>query len=214
MPVNYSSAPGRANRNRLGELAVGRLAEHGAAPYQFERGESLSYYVTLITDRGPRTLWGTDLARAITKSATKVRIGDVVGARRTGADPVRIANGPPGSSAPERIVRRNRWVVERVRFFTERARLARRARDDHNDARAALKERPELKSGFLTMRAARAFAERRIPNAEDRERFLQGVQSAIDGSILKGMPLPDIRIREKTATSSAPSKRLARERSR
>lgn len=199
---------------RRGQLVVGRLEEHGAATYQFQRDQGLSYYVKIITDHGPRTLWGTDLARAITKSVTHVKIGDVVGIRRTGADPVRIPGGPPGSSAPERIVRRNRWMVEQVRFFADRARHARLARDHHNDVRAAIEARPELKSRFLSMRAAHEFAERQIPNPEDRKRFLEGVQSAISGSILKGMPLPNVRLRESLTRIPPVAKRPHRDRSR
>ena len=211
MSDRNSDASRRSSRNRQGELVVGRLAEHGAAPYQFERDQSPSYYAKIITDRGPRTLWGTDLARAIAQSVTKAKIGDVVGVRRTGADPVRLPTERPGS---ERVVRRNRWMVEQVKFFADRARRARLARDDHNDVRAAVEARPELKSAFLSMRAAREFAERQISNPEDRERFLKGVQSAIDGSLLKGLPLPDVRMRENQKKNAPAVKPAGRDRSR
>jgi hypothetical protein len=209
-----SNVSGRSRGYRHGELVVGRLEEHGAAPYQFQRDQGLSYYVKIITNSGPRTLWGTDLARAITKSVTNAKIGDLVGARSTGADIVRIPGGPPSSGAPERTLRRNRWVIEQIRFFADRARRARLARDEHNDVRAAIAARPELKSGFLTMRAAREFAERTISNAEDRERFVQGVQSAIDGSILKGTPLPSVRMGDDPTKSPSAAKSPGRDRSR
>src|SRR5487761_264144 len=60
-PTPSRSGP---TRTRGGQLLVGRLTEHGRAPYQFRSGEDLSYYVKLLTSRGERTLWGKDLERA------------------------------------------------------------------------------------------------------------------------------------------------------
>jgi hypothetical protein len=54
------------------------------APYFFRKGEMASYFVRLLTDRGERVLWGKDLERAIGTSATQPKLGEIVGARRTG----------------------------------------------------------------------------------------------------------------------------------
>jgi hypothetical protein len=192
-------------RFRRDELIVGRLHSHGPAPYDFRDEEAASYYMKVLTNRGEKILWGKDLVRAIAQSATHVKVGDMIGARRTGAETFAFG---------DRTVRRYRWVVEHAQFFADRARDARRLRERHEDTRAALEKRPELKSGFLSMRAAHEFAERQIPNPQDRKRFLEGVQSAINGSILKGMPLPNVRLRENSTKIPTLAKRADRDRSR
>ena len=198
-------------RTRGGQLLVGRLTEHGRAPYQFRSGDDLSYYVKLLTSRGERTLWGKDLERAISASETRAKVGDLVGARRVGRRAVTITARQ--RDAEGRVVRqeehhahRTRWVVEKVQFFAERARLARQVRDEQADARESVRAHPELKSTFLSLRAAEAFAAQRIADPNDRARFLDLVRSAMAGSIRKGEPLPSVRMRDqRTQTKAAKS---------
>lgn len=197
---------------RGGQLLVGRLTEHGRARYQFRSGEDLSYYVKLLTGRGERTLWGKDLERAITASETQPKVGDLVGARRAGRRAVTITARE--RDAEGRVVRqveqhahRTHWVVEKVRFFADRARLARQVRDEQADVRESVRAHPELKSTFLSLRAAEAFATQRIADPNDRARFLDLVRTAMAGSIQKGEPLPSVRLRDQRARAeAAPSK--------
>ena len=195
-------------RTRGGQLLVGRLTEHGRAPYQFRSGDDLSYYVKLLTSRGERTLWGKDLERAVSASETRAKVGDLVGARRVGRRAVTITARQRDREG--RVVRqeehhahRTRWVVEKVQFFAERARLARQVRDEQADARESVRAHPELKSTFLSLRAAEAFAAQRIADPNDRARFLDLVRTAMAGSIRKGEPLPSVRIRDQRARSEA-----------
>ena len=190
-----------ARRFRRDELIVGRLQSHGPVPYDFREEEAESYYLKLLTNRGEKTLWGKDLARAIAQSVTHVRTGDMVGARRTALETFAFG---------DRTVRRYRWVVERTQFFADRAREARRVRERQEEIRAALEKRPELKSGFLSMRAAEDFAQRRIRDPQERETFLRNVQNVLDGSILKHAPLPDVRLKDppkKPESARGPSDR-------
>ena len=60
--------------------------------------------------------------------------------------------------------------------------------------REAIRERPELRSTFLSLRAAEELAAKKITNPEDRERFLAMVREAIAASIQRGEPLPDINV--------------------
>jgi hypothetical protein len=206
-PTPGWSGPGRT---RGGQLLVGRLTEHGRAPYQFRSGDDLSYYVKLLTSRGERTLWGKDLERAISASETRPKVGDLVGARRVGRRAVTITARQ--RDADGRVVRqeehhahRTRWVVEKVQFFAERARLARQVRDEQADVRESVRAHPELKSTFLSLRAAEAFAAQRIADPNDRARFLDLVRTAMAGSIRKGEPLPSVRMRDqrtRTETNS------------
>lgn len=195
---------------------VGRLQRHGAAPYQFRRGEELSYYVELITLGKQKRLWGKDLKRALEQADTKPRIGDLVGvqliARRafTVTHRERDASGHVVSQT-NREAHRNEWKIEKLQYFSYRARAARLARDEARDRARALAEHPELKSTFLTLRAARALAEERLPNAADRERFLTLIQEAIHESTLKNKPSREPRLRERAANEPAPTRSRKRD---
>ena len=179
---------------------IGRLKDHGPANYQFRRDEDPSYYVRLLTSRGERTLWGKDLERALRDGETRPKPDDLIGARRIGRDAVTVTARQRDAEGhviaqEEHHAHRTRWVVEKVTFFAERVRLARRLRDEQADLREALRERPELRSTFLSVRAAEEFAARRIADPRDRERVLELVRGAIASSIQRGEPLPSVSLR-------------------
>src|SRR5271155_615230 len=186
---------------RGGSLLVGRLTEHGRANYQFRLGENASYYVKLLTSRGPKTLWGKDLERALNSGESRPKVGDLIGARRAGREAVtvtarrRVADGRIVTEEAH-FAHRTRWIVEKVQFFAERARLARPLRDEQADVRETVRAHPELKSSFLSVRAAQEFAARRIADPKDRERFLSLMREAMAASIHRGEPLPAVRLRD------------------
>ena len=200
------------NQRRSGALVIGRLTEHGVANYQFRRDENPSYYVKVLTSRGVKVMWGKDLERALVTAETRPKIGDLVGVRRTGREAVTITARRRDTSGrvvaeEAQVAHRTRWVLEKVQFFAERARLARRVRDEQLDVSKAVRAHPELKSTFLSLRAAEDFAARRIANPEDREKFLTLVKEAVAGSIQKGEPLPAVRLRDRSHTpTSTPAK--------
>jgi hypothetical protein len=209
-PSRQSQRQSDLARRRGEELLIGRLIAHGQARYQFRPDEDVSYYVKLLTSRGPRTLWAKDLERAMRESETSPKPGDMVGARRTAREAVTITSRERDAEGrvvrqTERQAHRSRWVVEKVSFFAERARLARRVRDEHVDVRAAVREHPELRSAFLSVRAAEAFATQKIGDPADRARFMELIRGAMAGSIQKGEPLPPIRL--KTMSTAKPSSR-------
>ena len=95
-----------------------------------------------------------------------------------------------------------------MQFFAERSRLARHVREDHVDVRETVRAHPELKSTFLSVRAAEEFAGRSIANPQDRARFLELVKGALAGSIQKGEPLPQVNLRkQKDGPQRRPSRR-------
>jgi hypothetical protein len=94
--------------------------------------------------------------------------------------------------------------VENAPFFAERARRARLVRDGQTDVRETVRAHPELKSTFLSLRSAEELAAQRIANPKDRERFLSLVREAIAGSINRGEPLPEVRLRERPKTADTP----------
>jgi hypothetical protein len=189
---------------------IGRLKDHGAANYQFRKREDPSYYLRLMTSRGERILWGKDLERAVKDGETRPKPGDLIGARRIAREAVTVTTRQRDSQGrviaqEEHHAHRTRWVVEKVAFFAERARLARRLRDEQGDLRDVLRERPELRSTFLSVRAAEDFAAKRIADPKDRERFLELVKGAMAASIRKGEPLPAVSLRNPPARKAPES---------
>ena len=206
---------------RAAQLIVGRLKEYGRANYQFRANQEPSYYVRLLTSRGERVLWGKDLERALAAATTQPKVGDMVGAQRVGRETVTVTDRKRDLdgrvvSEREHYAHRNQWRIEKVQFFAERAKLARRLRDAQADVRESMRAHPELKSTFLTVRAAEEFATRRIAGAQDRERFLDLVRAAMATSIRKGEPLPEVRLRDRSQTSkvaqrSSPARQRTRD---
>jgi hypothetical protein len=193
-----------SGRRRESQLTVGRLVEHGVANYQFRSSEALSYFARLITVRGERVLWGKDLERAIKEAQTQPKIGDHIGARKIGHESVTITDRRRDAdgriiSQREKRARRSQWVVEKVKFFSDRQRLARQLRDSQLQAHEAVREHPELKSSFLSIQAAQEFAKLNIKDPLDRERFLVQLRAVMAASIQKGEPLPDVRMRGRSA---------------
>ena len=81
---------------------AGRLVDHGAAPYENDSKNGLSYFATLENDKGERhTIWGVDLERAI--AASGAQRGDRIGLEHGGSQTVRL---PDGTTAE-----RNTWHV-------------------------------------------------------------------------------------------------------
>src|SRR5947207_904847 len=160
-------------RSRTGRVVTGRLKAHGRANYQFEPRGSPSYYLQILSSRGVETLWGVDLERAIAKSKTQPKIGAMIGARRIGSEPVTIPEreGDP-KTARQRMFRRARWVVEEVTFFADSIRRARRDREARLADSAAMRERPELRSAYISLRVAEKFAEQNIRDPRDRALFV------------------------------------------
>src|SRR6202008_4278150 len=119
------NAPARRrelNPHRGGHLIIGRLKEHGPAPYQFRSNEDASYYVRLLTSRGERTLWGKDLERAVRDGETQPKVGDLVGARRIAREAVTVTTRERNSEGrtiaqQEPHAHRTRWVLEKVTFL-------------------------------------------------------------------------------------------------
>jgi hypothetical protein len=201
-------------RRRGEDLLIGRLVAHGRANYQYRNEEDPSYYVKMLTSQGARTLWGKDLERALRESETQPKPGELIGVRRTGREAVTVmarqrdAEGRVVSQS-ERHAHRSLWVVEKVKFFADRARLARQVRDEQVDVRATVKAHPELKSAFLSVRAAEEFASKRIADPSDRARFLELIRGAMAGSIQKGAPLPSVRLRDRSNGAKDPVAKAA-----
>ncbi len=166
--------------------------------------ENPSYFLRVITITGEKVLWGKDLERAMKESHSQPKIGDQIAARPVKAETVAITERRRGAdgqivSQSERHARGNQWVVEKAKFYVDRQRRARRLRDSQLEARETVREHPELKSTFLSIQAAQEFANQRIKDPGDRERFMVHSRAVMATSIQKGEPLPEVRLKERSA---------------
>ena len=98
---------------------LGELIAHGAAPYQGKDGEAPSYYVTLRTSQGEKTIWGVDLGRAMEPLGSQGQ-GEQVLLAFQGSKPVEVSI--PDRDSQGRItgkhqetVLRNSWYAKSVR---------------------------------------------------------------------------------------------------
>ena len=201
-------------------LITGRFLDHGKANYQHKPREPVSYFVTLETSRGERTLWGTDLERAIKESLSQPKVGEEVGLRVVGQDEVTVRPRLPGTDRPgdaELTTHRNRWVVETRSFFEARASAAELVRNPKVPARDAVSKHPELASTYLHLKAAEEMAAKRIRDPEDQRKFVSMLRGALADSVEKGEPLQPVRLktspdREKAEPERTPDRQPSRTR--
>jgi hypothetical protein len=189
-------------------LIIGKLLKHGTATYRFDRHEQPSYYVTLNTDEGERTLWGKDLKRAFAQSVTKPQIGDEIGIRPIGRDPVTVRaaeRNAAGDVTGERVLatHRNRWLIESRGFFEARALAAQLLRDPQSDPKRAAQQHPELVSEYLKLRGAELIAKRYIVHPDDRREFVALVRDTLAAVLARGEPVSPVRVRTRVPQESA-----------
>jgi len=94
----------------------GRVLDHGPANYNHDPDEKPSYFVTLATENGEKTVWGVDLKRAMEDSRAKT--GDDVTLEFKGKQPVTVEalkrdkdNKVIGSE--QITTNRNTWEVQK-----------------------------------------------------------------------------------------------------
>lgn len=118
----------RPSTNPATAVVYGRLVEHGAASYQFDPKNSLSYYVKLDQGAGQvRIYWGVGLAEALRASQPAVAIGDTVGIRHAGSKPVVVTMhdfDEQGQAVVREVAtQRHDWVVEKSGYVQEPGRV-------------------------------------------------------------------------------------------
>jgi hypothetical protein len=94
------------------KIIQGELVAHGAAPYKHEEGKQPSYFVTLKTDAGERTVWGVGLEPAMQDKA--LAAGDQVRLEDHGTQPVVVQEVAEDGSVHEKTTRRREWSATPV----------------------------------------------------------------------------------------------------
>jgi hypothetical protein len=203
--------PAREPRQHRDRLYLGRLSDHGPAPYRHDPKNSMSYFIRLETSDGERELWGIDLQRAIKEATTKPQIGDDIGVRAVRRDPVKVwaaEMDADGQRIGEKRLEthRNAWIVETQEFFNARSRAARAVSDPRLDRQLAVEHHPELIGTYLRLHAAQ-LAAKFIRDNQDQRRFVDSIRHALADSIVRGEPLSPVRLKEPSEPEIVPSSR-------
>lgn len=192
--VETSTAARAAREPAAPELIVGRLVDHGRAPFQHRPDRAMSYYVRLETDRGEVEHWGLDLERALRQSLSRPGIGDEVGLRKLGSEPVTVRatkHDEAGREIGREAVsaRRNQWSLEKREFLEERARMAAMVRDPSVSAAEASRRYPELDGSYVQLQVAQSMVEQRFKAKLHREQFMEHLRGYLAREIEQGRPL-------------------------
>ncbi len=195
------------------EFVVGKLVDHGRAPYQFDQKKARSYFVTLETPLGLTARWGADLNRAFAESRTRPKIGDEIGLEFHGARAVRVKADvldEAGRVIGQREVtkHRNSWVVEKREYFEQRTLRAQALRDERRGKEEIARAHPQLAGALATVHLAELFASKNFSTDPDRTRFVKLVRDAVARAIEHEVPVPAPKLREtRTHTHSRDAQR-------
>lgn len=107
-----SAAQGEQPAKASSKIIQGELVAHGAAPYQHQDDKQPSYFVTLKTDAGERTVWGVGLEPAMQDK--DLAVGDQVRLRDHGTQPVVVQEVAEDGSVHEKTARRREWSATPV----------------------------------------------------------------------------------------------------
>ncbi|MEO8467758.1 MAG: LPD7 domain-containing protein [Gammaproteobacteria bacterium] len=213
-PPTQAAREAAASRSPDSALIVGRLVDHGPAPYAHDPKQAMSYFVRIETERGDRELWGVDLERAFRQSLSTPGIGDEIGVRAVGKAAVTVLAAKRDAQGreigrEEIETHRNEWLVERTSFLDERRKLADVVRDPSINASDAIKRHPELEGSYLQLQMGHALAERQYASHEHREQFVEHLRAHLARRIEHGQPLEPVHLRaaeERTPTPRSPDR--------
>jgi hypothetical protein len=94
------------------KIIQGELVAHGAAPYKHQEDKQPSYFVTLKTNAGERTVWGVGLEPAMQDK--ELTAGDHVRLQDHGTQPVVVQEVAEDGSIHEKTTRRREWSATPV----------------------------------------------------------------------------------------------------
>jgi hypothetical protein len=191
---NDSAGNRPAPRTAMRPPTVGVLLAHAAAPYQFDSAQRMSYYVRVRTEVGERTLWGTDLERAIAESRSAAGVGDEVVLAQRGARAVTVrvpARNAKGELVGDKklVAQRMTWSVEKVQYLETLERKAAVFRTGDISSADVLSQFPDLTGAVAGMKLAEQFAQRLTPDAVDQARVVQAIRTSLANAIAQGQQI-------------------------
>lgn len=113
------------SRLRGERVYIGELVAHGGAKYKFDDKNDPSYFVTLKTAQGEKTVWGKHLGTAMEKSDLKQ--GDQIVLRNTGHKDVEVQErifdaAGKVTGTRSKVAPLNEWTADPLSRFSEKAR--------------------------------------------------------------------------------------------
>lgn len=187
--------PAESPRPPSDRLTVGKLIDHGRARHEFHPQGHPSYFVKILTDDGPRTIWGRGLERALTKSRTQPQVGDAIGIRENNVAPVSFITRTRNAEGLVVATRqtdtpRPHWVIEKLEDFDLRAAAARALRDPTLSRRDAVINHRDLEPVYRLLDLAQKYAADRWENPKTREAFVGAFREIHALAIERGIDLP------------------------
>ena len=161
-----------------GAWIEGRLTHVEKAPYRHDPRNRESTLIRLETSYGTQPIWGVDLERAVTRSKSHVKVGDLVAVRITQTDPKPVRSF-------------HRYEIEAQRYIARREQLAREILDDPARARRNGRSGRMTEAAYLLMRSANELADAQMMDASVRKGFIEGVKAAAaipKGSMERSLP--------------------------
>lgn len=133
-------------------------------------------------DGGIRTLWGSDLKRAIEEAKSNVKINGRVAVRIVRRERMFFGPNSKVPLADQKNAYFNRYEVETPEFIERRQKFAKVYNESYQGARRSGVDTPEGIALYLIHDGARRLAEHRYANREDQQEFLARVRNLLDAS--------------------------------
>jgi hypothetical protein len=114
-------------RVRGERVYVGTVVDFGAAPYQFNKDNDASYFITMKTIMGEQTIWGKDLQQAVAQGNVQKNAEIVLS--NTGKRDVKVNEkvfGADGvqTGTREKATKLNQWTAQPLALYNQQARNA------------------------------------------------------------------------------------------
>ena len=192
---------GRSLREGPRPPVRGMLVAAAAAPYQFDPAQRMSFYVTVRTEVGERSIWGADLERALAESASRPGIGDQVVLTQHGSRSVRLrvpARNLDGELVGEKkiVAQRARWSIETPDHLRALERRAKLVRTGELLSEAALTQHPELATAAACLQLATQYARRVTTDEASQQHLVQLIRERMADALAQGdsIHLPERRM--------------------
>jgi len=169
----------------------GALVAAAAAPYQFDSAQRMSFYATVRTEAGERTIWGADLERALAESYSRPRIGDQVVLAQRGSRPVAVrvaTRNAQGELVGEKriVAQRARWSIETPERLRAMEQRAMRVRTEELLSDAMLDRHPELATAAASIRLAEQYAKRLTGDQASQRRLVRLIRDRVADALEQG----------------------------
>lgn len=206
----------RAARNGARTPIVGVLVAAAAAPYRFDPQQRMSFYIMVRTEVGDRTVWGTDLERALAESASQPRIGTAVVLIHQGTTSVDVRvpdRNEAGELVGEKkiVAQRARWSIETIDHLRSLQQTSDLFRSGQDMPPASLEAQPNLAAATAGARLAQQYAQRVTTDAPSQQRLVRAIRDRLAEALAQGR---DIHLPATTAADRQhPPRQQSRQRS-